>query len=127
QVPLSVWDSRGQELGGWSLSLHHAYEPTSRMLYLGDGRWRRVQRIEKLQGTITTIAGNGGSGYGGDGGPAIQARLQSPRGIAVASDGSLYIADNGHERIRRGGVDGVINTGAGERGAGLCGGTGTTT
>src|SRR5439155_15012169 len=127
QVPLSFWDSRGQELGGWSLSVHHAYEPTSRMLYLGDGRWRQVQRIEKLQGTITTVAGNGSFGYGGDGGPAAQAQLRSPRGIAVASDGSLYIADTLNDRIRRVTPVGNISTVAGSGTRGYSGDTGPAT
>src|SRR5262245_49418255 len=83
------------------------------MLYLGDGRWRRVQRIEKLNGTITTVAGNGSAGYSGDGGPASQAQVRSPRGVAVASDGSVYIADTFNDRIRRIGIDGIIRTVAG--------------
>jgi RHS repeat-associated protein len=64
-------------------------------------------------GIITTLAGTGTQGYSGDGGPATQATLSSPRGVAVAPDGSVLIADYGNYRIRRVGPDGIITTLAG--------------
>jgi len=51
-------------------------------------------------GTITTIAGTT-PGFSGDGGPAIAAQLHTPRGVAVAPDGSVLIADYGNNRVRR--------------------------
>ena len=51
-------------------------------------------------GVITTIAGTGESDFGGDGGPAIAARLDSPRGVATDSAGNVYIADTGNNRVR---------------------------
>src|SRR5512133_1152705 len=56
-------------------------------------------RIRKIapNGTITTIVGDGVGSYFGDGGPASQARINNPRGVAVASDGSIFIPDtNNH-------------------------------
>ena len=51
---------------------------------------------------IVTIAGTGASGFSGDYGPATNAKLSSPSGVAVDSKtGDLYIADNGNMRIRR--------------------------
>ena len=61
----------------------------------------------------TIVAGTGLIGVGGDGGPARQASLAYPRGIAFAPDGSLYIADTGNSRVRRVGTDGAISTVAG--------------
>ncbi|WP_165036487.1 serine/threonine-protein kinase [Candidatus Protofrankia californiensis] len=50
---------------------------------------------------ITAVAGTGTAGFSGDGGPATQARLSDPSGIAVDSTGTLYITDQGNHRVRR--------------------------
>lgn len=51
-------------------------------------------------GAVSTLVGTT-SGYAGDGGPATAAKLASPRGVAVAPDGSLVIADTANNRLRR--------------------------
>jgi len=111
---IGAWDALGQGLGGWSLDVHHTYDPDGQVLYLGDGT-RRSARGTVVQG-IGTVAGNGELcswlfGDCGDGGPAAEAQLDLPMGVAVGSDGSLYIADE--DRVRRVGADGVITTVAG--------------
>lgn len=63
-------------------------------------------------GTVTTVAGMGASGFTGDGGLATQARLNGPRGIAIAGD-TIYVADYFNARIRSIGRDGVIRSVAG--------------
>lgn len=62
---------------------------------------------------VVTIAGTGVWGYSGDGGPAIAARLASPHGMAVAADGTVYLADADNYRVRRIATSGIITTVAG--------------
>jgi DNA-binding beta-propeller fold protein YncE len=47
------------------------------------------------------IAGTGEAGGGGDGGPALNAQLSSPHGLAVAADGALLVSDRDNDRVRR--------------------------
>ena len=67
-------------------------------------------------GSFKLVAGTGRAGYSGDGGPAFRARLSQPEGLAVASDGTLYIADFGNNRVREVLPDGTIETIAGAGG-----------
>jgi hypothetical protein len=59
-------------------------------------------------GVITTVAGNGQFGFSGDGGPAKDASLNFPEGIAVDGSGNLIIADLDNYRVRR--VDAAAQT-----------------
>ena len=84
-------------------------------LYIADTFNGRIREVSN--GVITTVAGNGRFGFLGDGGPAIDASLNNPVGVAVDSQGSLYIADAGYSvggvsRIRKV-SNGVITTVAG--------------
>ena len=70
-------------------------------------------------GIITTIAGKGAVGYGGDSGPAANATLSSPSGVALDGAGNLYIADTGNDVVRMiGAATGNITTVAGDGTAG---------
>ena len=77
---------------------------------LGVGGQKRVRRI--TGGTIDTVAGRSDGGFSGDGGPATEAELSAPSGIALDS-GSLFIADFGNRRVRRVRPDQTIDTIAG--------------
>ena len=81
-------------------------------LYIADARNHRIRKVDS-SGTITTIAGTGEFGFGGDGGPATDARLALPNGMAVDGAGNLYIADSGNHRIRKVDSSGTITTIAG--------------
>lgn len=61
-------------------------------------------------GIITTIAGTGAAGPAQDGGPANQATLNSPDGLAVDAQGVVYVVDRNNRRIRRIALDGTIST-----------------
>ncbi|MGA2599445.1 MAG: FG-GAP-like repeat-containing protein, partial [Bryobacteraceae bacterium] len=65
------------------------------------------------QYNISTLAGNGNAGYGGDNGPAAEALLNKPHGIAVDSAGNVYIADQLTNRVRKVDRQGNITTVAG--------------
>lgn len=71
-----------------------------------------IRRVD-AQGTIDTIAGVGRAGFGGDGGPAREAQIRSPCGVAVDESGAVYFADQGNARVRRIDEQGVIKTIAG--------------
>ena len=81
-------------------------------LYISDSDHNRVRKID-TRGVITLFAGTGVAGFGGDGGPAIQASLNLPYGLAADAAGSLYVADLGNQRVRRIAADGTIATVAG--------------
>jgi sugar lactone lactonase YvrE len=81
-------------------------------VYVADTGNHRIRKID-TEGIITTIAGVG-SGFAGDGGPAVLARMNAPRDIALDAQGHLFVADTDNHRIRV--IDlntGIIQTVAG--------------
>jgi sugar lactone lactonase YvrE len=62
---------------------------------------------------ITTVAGSGVWGYCGDGGPATEACLDGPWGVAVDTAGGIYFADDANSVIRKVDRTGTISTVAG--------------
>ncbi|MEB3198345.1 MAG: hypothetical protein VKP62_14190 [Candidatus Sericytochromatia bacterium] len=74
--------------------------------------WASVKDNQVLRlppnGPISLVAGLGGKGGdSGEGVAPVEARLNSPFGLAFSPDGDLYISDSGNLRIRRirGGAD----------------------
>ena len=158
-------DARTIGLGGWTLSVHHVYDPNARVAHLGNGSRRRAGSLARTLTTIdlpgqsqlfdvevgpdgsryvalphgdlivrvapdgaqSIVAGNGVEGFSGDGGPATQAMLGDPTGIAIAPDGSLYIAEQANFRVRKVAPDGTISTVAGTGVAGFGGDGGPAT
>ncbi len=85
-------------------------------LYIADHGNRRIRYVDATSGVITTVAGNGQIPTG-DGGPAINAIIDTPFGIAIGPEGDLFISDARASLIRR--VDartGVITSIAGNSG-----------
>lgn len=90
-------------------------------LYIADTMNHRVRKVDAKTGIITHMAGTGQARYSGDGGPAVQAAINEPTGLAV-TDEALYIADQSNNRVRR--VDfatGIITTAAGDGSAAYSG------
>lgn len=74
----------------------------------------RVFKVNRSTGILTVVAGYGLAGYSGDGGPATAASLAFPSGIAVDSQGNVFVADTGNAIVRKVNVgSGIINTIAG--------------
>lgn len=95
-------------------------------LFIGDLGNNRVRRVSPA-GTITTVAGTGVRSSTGDGGPATAATLDNPNGLAVRTDGSVLVADQGGHRVRSFTPGGTIKgfAGTGVAGTGGDGGPAT--
>lgn len=125
QRPGTVWTVAGGFLGDGGPAVRASLTRPSDVavdpqgnLYIADRNSLRIRRVSP-DGMITTVAGNGRASFSGDSGPATQAGLSSPKGIAVDGSGNLYIAD--HHRIRRVSSKGIITTVAGTGQPGLSG------
>jgi len=90
-------------------------------VYISDYYNHRI-RMVNAAGIITTIAGTGTAGGSGDDGPASNAELWFPRGLAFDQHtGNLYIADSGTNRVRMIDARGFIHPFAGTGDAGATG------
>src|SRR5262249_8266384 len=103
--------------GGPALSARLAYPTgiavdTAGNIFVSDKDSSTIRRITP-DGKIQRVAGDGQPGFLGDNGPAINARLDHPEGLAVDGAGNLYVADTGNSVIRRIDTFGVITTWAG--------------
>jgi sugar lactone lactonase YvrE len=95
-----------------------AVDRARNVLYFSDDGNNRVRKVDLTSGIISGYAGtgilNGAFGYAGDGGPATEAKMRQPMGLAVDATGRLLIADVHNYAIRP--VDpitGIISTIAG--------------
>jgi RHS repeat-associated protein len=79
-------------------------------VYVADSGLSRIFRVDPA-GMLTSVAGGGLTL--GDGGPATQAQLADPKGVALGPDGSLYVSEAGGHRVRRIDASGIITTVAG--------------
>ena len=85
-------------------------------LFIADTQNNRIREVTP-NGIIHTVVGTGQNAFGGDGGPGTAASISTPRGLAVAPDGSLFFSDTGNNRVRRwdpstGIVTTIVGTGA---------------
>lgn len=78
-------------------------------IYFADSMNHRIRKIAP-NGVITTIAGTGVALLSGDGGTALAASFSNPQGIAIDSQGQIYVADKGNNRVRKIAVDGIVSS-----------------
>jgi RHS repeat-associated protein len=74
KIALGSWDATATGLGGFSLNVHHAYNPTTRRLILGDGRQRTAESVAQMLTDITD--------------PDVE--MAYPTDIALAPDGRVF-------------------------------------
>ncbi|MGX7667343.1 T9SS type A sorting domain-containing protein [Flavobacterium pedocola] len=93
---------------------------TAGNLYVADYSNHRIRKID-TSGQVTTIAGNGAAGVAD--GLGINASFNNPALVAVASDGSLFVTDEGNNKIRKISITGDVSTFAGTGAVGATDGT----
>ncbi|QSQ25905.1 hypothetical protein JY651_13655 [Pyxidicoccus parkwayensis] len=84
-----VWDAReAGGLGGWTLDVHHSYDPNDRSVRLGNGT---TERANTSASVVQRVAGGGTALFpAAHGGPAKSADLDQVEDVAVAPDGTIY-------------------------------------
>lgn len=87
---------RMQNLGGWTIDVHHQYDPEERVLYMGDGRRRSAtgSRLSRLVERLPQWPPAGSQPF--------------PSALAVGPDGSLFFSTGFNADVRRILPDGTV-------------------
>ena len=80
-------------------------------IYIADTEQHSIVKYSGV--ALTVLAGTGILGFSGDGGPAVNAQVDTPEGIAIDAAGYVYFSDTFNNRIRKILKDGTIETIAG--------------
>jgi hypothetical protein len=76
-------------------------------IYVCDTHNHLIRKID-IEGNVSTLAGSGVAGFVNDVGTA--AKFSYPMGMAVAADGTVYVAETSAKRIRKISVDGKVSS-----------------
>ncbi|HEV7232407.1 MAG TPA: T9SS type A sorting domain-containing protein [Bacteroidia bacterium] len=69
-------------------------------IYITDGYYNVIRKVDGSTGIISTIAGTTVMGFSGDGGPATSAQLNTPSFMALDANNDLYFSDSNNGRVR---------------------------
>jgi len=71
-------------------------------VYIADTENHAIRRYDPATQSVETLAGGGPTarGFGGDDGPGLQAKFDRPHGVAVGTDGAVYVGDSNNHRVR---------------------------
>ena len=91
-----------EQIGNWALPspTDFVVDPDGNIVFL-ETAMNVMRRFDLESNTLSDIAGNGTRGFGGDGSAASQATLSAPSGLAIRSNGDLFISDTTNNRVRR--------------------------
>ena len=70
-------------------------------IWLADSETSALRWVDPVERTVHTVVGEGLFDFGHRDGPADEARLQHPLGVAVLPDGSVVVADTYNGAVRR--------------------------
>lgn len=87
-----------------------AYDTATQRLIVADTHNHRIVSLDTLTLEAEVVAGSGEPGFDGDEGPATDAKLHLPSGVAIGPNGGLLIADSRNHVVRHVNANGTINT-----------------
>ncbi|HEY1718922.1 MAG TPA: hypothetical protein VGH42_11615 [Verrucomicrobiae bacterium] len=108
-----LYDGDGKTATTLNVNAFNVALDANGILFIADSSNTRVRKVD-ANGIMTVVAGKSFTqNYGGDGGQATNASINYPYGVAFDAIGSMFIADNGNNRIRKVDTNGIITTVAG--------------
>ncbi|HVW30878.1 MAG TPA: LamG-like jellyroll fold domain-containing protein [Polyangiaceae bacterium] len=96
-LTIGAYDSRPQQIAGWSFNVHNAYDPIGGVLYFGDGDRRMTGNLGNI---VEQFAGIGVPLDNYEGVPAAQAEINKAQAVALAQDGTAYIATGSQQILK---------------------------
>ncbi len=108
-----LYDGDGQQATTLDVNAFNVALDAKGILYIADASNTRVRKVD-TNGIMSVVAGKSYTqNFGGDGGQATNASINYPYGVAFDGIGNMFIADEGNNRVRRVGTNGIITTVAG--------------
>ena len=101
---MGVLGAGSDALGGWTLDVHHAYDPQARTLYQGDGSRVTTEAIRPELDTAVGVS----DGKVDPTKPSTMFPLETARGTDAGADGAIYVAETSADRVLKVDKDGKV-------------------